>query len=177
MVSIYCYTTTHFLNDMKALTFFIAGLLLVSVAVQGQTIRETPRETPMNTGTVTPPNRVQANFNARYPDFSETTSWQESEQGYQASFRENDREVISDFDENGRWLQSRTELPESDWPDSARDYISKTYPEYEYINGYRYDDENGRRYEIDLRSQNQATRLNFDGDGGFLREGPVEEDF
>lgn len=160
---------------MKYKPLFAIGLFLaLSSPAFGQVIRETATETPINTGTVTPPNRVQANFNARYPDFSETTTWQQNEQGYQSSFRENDREVISDFDENGRWLQSRTDLQESDWPDATRTYISDTYEEYEYLNGYRYDDENGRRYEIDLRIRNQDMRLSFDGDGGFVREGPVQ---
>lgn len=160
---------------MKHLTFFAIGLLLLlSAPVSGQTIRETPTETPMNTGTVTPPNRVQANFNARYPNSPDNARWQQNEQGYRASFRENEREVVSDFDQNGRWLQSRTELEESDWPDITRNYISETYGEYEYLNGYRYDDVSGSRYEIDLRSGNQDTRLNFDQDGGFVKEGPVQ---
>lgn len=160
---------------MKHLPLFVIGLLLaLSAPAAGQTIRETPTETPINTGTVTPPNRVQANFNARYPNAADATTWQQNEQGYQANFRENEREVVSDFDQNGRWLQSRSELSENDLPDATRNYISDTYEEYEYLNGYRFDDENGSRYEIDLRSQNQDARLNFDENGGFVKEGPVQ---
>lgn len=160
---------------MKHIPFFAIGLLLaLSTPAIGQTISLTTEETQMDADAVKVPNRVLANFNARYPDFSEVTAWQKNGQVYRATFRENEQEVVCDFNQDGRWLQSRTELAENGWPKAIRNYINDHYEEYEYLDGYRYDDDSGSRYELDLRSQNQDTRLSFDQDGGFVREGPVQ---
>ena len=117
-----------------------------------------------------PPPRVKVNFNARYPDNSGSAQWQQTEEGYQATFNQDSRKVVSNFDENGHWLRSRTELRESDWPANARKYIQENHKPYEYKNGYRYENEKGARYEIDLRSQNKDYRLNFDKEGSFIDE-------
>jgi hypothetical protein len=124
----------------------------------------------------TPPHRVQAKFNAKYPEIAEKALWQKNDQGYQARFQENKREVISDFGPDGKWLQSRTQLREGDLPPPTRMYISDTYPkDYEFISGYRIENAKGSRYEIDLRSEQQNYRLDFDKQGGFVGQDPPIE--
>lgn len=121
----------------------------------------------------TPPHRVQAKFNAKYPEVADKARWQQNEQGYQARFQQNEREVISDFGPDGKWLQSRTQLREGDLPPPARMYISDTYPkDYEFINGYRIDNTKGSRYEVNVRSNQQNYKLDFDKQGGFVGQDP-----
>jgi hypothetical protein len=151
-------------------------LLALSVPSIGQTQNPAPTQSQArktNPG-LTPPHRVQANFNARYPKQSSTARWQQNEQGYKASFRENNRNVVSVFNEDGRWIESRTEFREKELPAHTRQYLKDNYDKYEYLGGYRYDDESGSRYELELRSGDKDYRLNFDAEGGFINEGLVE---
>lgn len=124
----------------------------------------------------TPPHRVQAKFNAKYPEIAEKARWKQNEQGFQATFQQKNREVVSDFGPDGQWLQSRTRLREDDLPPPTRMYINDTYPKgYEFVNGYRIENAKGSRYEIDLRSEQQDYRLNFDKQGGLVgQEPPIE---
>lgn len=124
----------------------------------------------------TPPHRVQAKFNAKYPEIADKARWQQNEQGYQATFQQKNREVVSDFGPDGKWLQSRTQLREDDLPPPTRMYINDTYPNgYEFVNGYRIENTKGSRYEINLRSEQQDYRLDFDKQGGLVgQEPPIE---
>lgn len=117
-----------------------------------------------------PPNRVKANFKARYPDISDNAQWQKKGQGYSATFRQNGKPVVCDFDENGKWLKSSTELQENQLPKDAQQYIKENYPQYKYNKGVRHENGKGSRYEVDLQSQNENYRLNFDKEGGFVDE-------
>lgn len=124
----------------------------------------------------TPPHRVQAKFNAKYPEIADKARWQQNEQGYQATFQQKNREVVSDFGPDGKWLQSRTQVREEDLPPPTRMYINDTYPKgYEFVNGYRIENTKGSRYEINLRSEQQDYRLDFDKQGGLVgQEPPIE---
>ncbi len=125
---------------------------------------------------VNPPHRVQAKFNAKYPEVAEKANWKQNAEGYQAHFQQNKKEVISDYGQDGKWIQSRTQLREADLPPATRTYISDTYPkDYEYVSGYRIENAKGSRYKIDLRSGQQTYQIDFDKQGGFIsQEPPIE---
>ena len=116
------------------------------------------------------PPRVQVNFNARYPESAETAQWQHTEEGYQARFSQNGQKVESTFNRDGQWLRSRTEIREGDWPANLQKYVKENHPQYQYQQGYLYENEKGARYEVSLRSQNKDYVLNFDKNGGFIGE-------
>ena len=118
----------------------------------------------------TPPNRVQANFNAKYPDYSGTPKWQETADGYQATLRQNNNEVVSNFNSDGRWVRSRTEVKANDLPKAASNYIKDSYKAYNFQKAYRYDTKEATRYEVDVRNENKDARLVFDKNGVFIKE-------
>lgn len=125
---------------------------------------------------VNPPHRVQAKFNAKYPEIAGKARWQQTDEGYRARFQQDKREVVSDYGPDGQWIQSRMQLREDELPPPARMYISDTYPtDYELLEASRIDTNQESRFEIDLRSEQQNYRLNFDREGVFIKEEPLEE--
>ena len=148
---------------MKQITIFSICLLLF--------LSSTTLSHAQSNNTFTPPNRVQANFNAKYPNYSGATKWEETADGYQATLRQNKKEVVSNFDSDGRWVRSRTEVKENDLPEAAKQYIKDSYEASSFQSGYLFDTKNGSRYEVDIRSQNRDYRLEFDKNGAFVKEG------
>lgn len=123
-----------------------------------------------NNNGIDPPLRAKANFNAKYPDYNGTTKWNATTEGYQATFRQNNKEIESTFDEEGRWLRSRTEVKENELPNAAKQYIKDVYAPYKYLNGFRYENKDALRYEVEITSENEKKRLEFNKDGGFIQE-------
>ncbi len=150
---------------MRYLPIFSIGLFLF-ISTPGLSLAQ-------GGNAVNPPNRVQANFNAKFPDHSGATQWQETSDGYQATLRKSNNEVVSNFDKDGRWVKSRTALKENDLPKNTKKYIGETYKQYNFQEGYRYETKTGTRYETKIRSENKAYRLEFDSNGGFVKEEPL----
>lgn len=158
------------MNMKKAIIFtlFISLFTTDFLFAQGNTQAQ-------QNATSDPPNRVKVNFNARHPNVSGNAKWQQNEQGFNATFRQNGQSVVSYFDQNGKWLNSSTELQENQLPKDAQQYIKENYPQYNYTKGVRHENKKAARYEVDIQSQNEKYRLNFDQDGGFEDEKRVGE--
>ncbi|WP_026135525.1 PepSY-like domain-containing protein [Nafulsella turpanensis] len=122
-------------------------------------------------GEGTPPLKVKAIFTAKYPDYAEQAKWERTANGYIATFQQNGQEVRTEFNENGEWISSRTAVRQEEWPEPARKYITDTFKDYEYVEGYRLDNQKGSRYELDIRSNNQLFELQFDRQGGLVDDG------
>ncbi|EMR02229.1 hypothetical protein [Cesiribacter andamanensis] len=124
---------------------------------------------------LTPPGRVSVKFNAKYPQQAEKASWQQTSEGYSASFSEQGRPTVSRFSAEGRWLGTDTQLRQADLPPTATQYLQDNHKGFRYLQGYRYESPNGSRYQLDVESAGKRYRLDFDGKGNFVNEGPLKE--
>ncbi len=124
----------------------------------------------------TPPSRVSVKFQAKYPQHAAKADWKQSGSEYTATFSEDGRRTLSRFGENGQWLGSETQVQEADWRPSTRQYMDENHQGYRFLQGYRFDDPKGSRYQIDVESKSGARyRLDFDGKGNFVNERPLQE--
>lgn len=117
------------------------------------------------------PLKLKAVFKAKYPDFADQAQWEQTANGYMASFSQNGQAVQAEFSKEGDWISSRTAVRQEDWPAPARKYITDTFSDYEYVEGFRYDNQKGSRYELDIRSNNKLFELQFDRSGGLVDDG------
>ena len=117
------------------------------------------------------PLKVKAVFKAKYPDFADQAKWEQTGNGYVATFLQNGQNVQAEFSKEGDWVSSRTEVRQEDWPEPARKYITDTFTDYEYVEGFRFDNQKGSRYELDIRSGNRLFELQFDRSGGLVDDG------
>ncbi|AHM60727.1 hypothetical protein D770_12355 [Flammeovirgaceae bacterium 311] len=123
----------------------------------------------------TPPSRVNVKFNAKYPKFADKASWQQTSDGYTATFNDKGRQTVSRYTEEGSWLGTTTKIQKKDWEPTMRQYMEQSHPGYKYLQGYRYEDADGRRYQIDVEDKSGGRyRIDFDQSGSFINEGPIE---
>lgn len=117
------------------------------------------------------PLKVKAVFKAKYPDAADKAQWEQNGSGYVATFSQNGQRVQTEFSEGGDWISSRTQVRQEDWPEPARRYITDTFQNFEYVEGFRLDNQKGSRYELDIRSNNKLFELQFDREGGLVDDG------
>jgi hypothetical protein len=124
----------------------------------------------------TPPSRVNVKFNAKYPKYADKASWEQTDEGYTATFNDKGRHTVSRFSEEGRWMGATTKILKKDWEPAMRHYLDQTHPGYKYLQGYRYEDAEGsQRYQVDIQDKNGSRyRLDFDQSGSFINEGPIQ---
>jgi hypothetical protein len=123
-----------------------------------------------------PPSRVNVKFIAKYPQQADKATWEQANNEYLATFTDKGRQTVSRFSENGQWLGSQTQLLEADWEKNTRQYLEENHEGYKYLQGYRFDDAKGRRYQLDVQGKNGGRyRLDFDGQGNFVNERPLQE--
>ena len=124
----------------------------------------------------TPPSRVNVKFNAKYPQQAGKASWKKGNEGYTATFKEKGRQTVSNFTETGQWISSETQLMEGDWKPVMRQYVNQNHEGYRYLQGYRFEDPKGTRYQLDVQDKSGSRfRLDFDQEGNFVNERPLQE--
>jgi Putative beta-lactamase-inhibitor-like, PepSY-like len=62
----------------------------------------------------TPPKKVTDNFKQKFPDAIKIEWGQEEENEWEAEFNLNNQEMSASFDNNGKWLETESEVKKSD---------------------------------------------------------------
>ena len=76
---------------------------------------------------VTPPSRANVRFNAKYPQQAGNARWQQTKDGYTATFTEKGRKTQSRYTADGQWVESQVQLLEADWQPPTREYINQNH--------------------------------------------------
>lgn len=122
-----------------------------------------------------PPDRVAVKFNAKYPKQVNKASWQQTADGYSASFNDEGRQTVSRFSKDGRWVGSDIQLKQAQLPAPAQQYLKENHKDARYLKGMHYQTSEGSRYQLDVESDGKRYRLDFDGNGNFVNESPLGE--
>ena len=124
---------------------------------------------------VTPPSRVNVKFNAKYPQQADKANWQQTKDGYTATFNAQGRRTVSRFTEDGQWVDTQTQLLQKDLQPPMRKYMDDNHKGYRYLQGYHFENPKESRYQLDVQNtEGLRYRLDFDKEGNFVNEGPIE---
>lgn len=145
-------------------SMLLTGLLvLTEPKLQAQTVAE-------------PPSRVNVKFNAKYPRQAGKASWRQTPKGYEASFNQQGRQTVSRFTEKGDWLDTKKQMLEADLTPLMQRYLKDKHKNYRYLEGYRYESPQEKRYQFDVEAAaGRRYRLDFNGEGAFVKESPLQE--
>ncbi len=143
---------------MKTLAFCI--LLMNVLAIQ-------PIQTNLEV-----PESILINFNQKYPN-AEDVDWDKNDEVYTASFVHSDsyfKEV--DYNKDGTWISTKTDMDEYGIPDAAQSYISNKMEDadFEYDQVTMSERPNDNSYFVILSTEDGSISLIFDEDGNLIEE-------
>ena len=118
------------------------------------------------------PKAVVESFNKHFKGV-EAENWDKEKDGtYEAEFDLNKVETSATFSENGKLLETETEIPVKALPKSVTDYISKNYPNHKIAEAAKIIDDKGDvMYEAEAKKGKEEFDLLFDAKGIFLKKG------
>jgi hypothetical protein len=123
------------------------------------------------------PAAVISAFKARYPK-AEKVNWGVEKPGqYEAEFLLNGVESSALFDSNGQFLESETEIKESELPEAIKTTIAKDFVGYKIDEVEKSIDSKGiATYEMEASRGNEKYEISFDSTGKLLEKEIVKEE-
>jgi hypothetical protein len=145
---------------MKTTMMIMATMLTVSYA-NAQQIKESEV-----------PNAVTESFNRNFKG-AEVEKWEKEKNGtYEAEFDFNKIETSATYSDNGKLLETETEIAIKALPKSVIDYISKNYPNHKIAEAAKIIDDKGDvMYEAEAKKGKEEFDLLFDAKGVFVKKG------
>ena len=114
------------------------------------------------------PKVVTEAFAKEYPNTK--VDWDIEEDGFEAEFKLNGKEVSADYDKNGNKLATEIEITESELPASALTYLKTNYPKSKIKETAKITDStNVVTYEAEIKIDGKNSDLLFDANGRFLK--------
>jgi hypothetical protein len=144
---------------MKNLILFLY-LGAASVAACGQKLKDT--EIPAS---------VKASFTKQFPDVKKVTWSRESAAEYEAEFKVKGSEQSANFDNNGDWLETETEIKKSDVPSNVMETVKKEFPGYEMEEAELTETkDSGSYYEFEIEKGGVSYELSVSKDGKIFKK-------
>lgn len=100
--------------------------------------------------TGTPPDAVTAAFKQMFPTVTDVKWGKEDGTEWEGEFTLNGNEMSANFSEDGKWIETETEIEISALPTAVVDGINATYPGAKITEANVVKNANGGFYEVDL---------------------------
>jgi Putative beta-lactamase-inhibitor-like, PepSY-like len=134
------------------ITSLATGMIVLSVC--GQKLKES--QVPAATRTA---------FQKEHPNTN--AGWEKEGVNYEANFKMDGKSMSSVIDKNGTVLETETDIPVSDLPQSARAYIKEHYKGANVKGAAKIQKSSGKvNYEAEVNGKD----IVFDANGKFLKE-------
>ena len=111
------------------------------------------------------PSAVKTAFEKKYP--SVKASWDKEDANYEANFKQNGKAMSALIDKNGTIVETETDIPVTDLPKTAQDYMKKNYPGIKIEEAARIVKANG---DINYEAEVHHRDVIFDANGKFIKE-------
>jgi hypothetical protein len=111
------------------------------------------------------PATVKTAFQKKYPDIK--ASWDKEDPNYEANFKKDGKAMSVVIDKNGTVVETETDIPVTDLPKGAQDYMKKNYSGVKIQEAARIVRANRDvNYEAEVRHKDVI----FDANGKFIKE-------
>lgn len=122
------------------------------------------------------PAAVKSGFNQKFPNVKKAKWEMETASVYEAEFKQNGEEISANFDANGTWLETETEMEAKDLPKPVMDKLKADF------NGYEIEEANkvesatlGSYYEVEIEKGESNWEILIKEDGTILEKKPEQE--
>lgn len=115
------------------------------------------------------PAAVSAAFKAKFPE-AKNTKWEKEKMDiYEAEFKMNGVEKSANFDKNGVWIETETEIKKSELPANAASKISSEYPGFKIeVVCQVQSSKHGDCYEVEIEKGETSWEIIITADGKIL---------
>jgi alpha-amylase/alpha-mannosidase (GH57 family) len=139
------------MKRLVIVTLIISGAVL---SAAGQKLNESQVPVPAKTA-----------FEKKYPGIK--ASWDKEDANYEAYFKLSGKAMSAVIDKNGTIVETETDIPLTDLPKPAQDYIKKNYPGTKIEEAARIVKANG---EVNYEAEVHHKDVIFDANGKFIKE-------
>lgn len=123
------------------------------------------------------PTAVITAFNAKFPAAAKIGWEMENQTEYEAVFRLNRHEVSANFDKDGNWLSTETEIEKSELPAAVQAALKAGFGDYKIEEAYKIESvKEGISYEVEIEKGKETLEVVFSPDGQVLGKKAVDEE-
>jgi hypothetical protein len=150
---------------MKNIIVLLSACLLVSL--MGFTQKITPDKVPAP---------VKQAFAKKFPAATDV-KYEMEKKDYEINFKDKGVEMSANFDATGKWLETETEIKQSDLPKEVSASVTKNFAGFKISEVAKVEKgDSGLIYEMDLKSDKEGYEVQFSPKGDILKKHPLKKE-
>ena len=150
---------------MKKLMVLLSACLLISIMGYTQKISEDKV-----------PAMVKQTFAKKFPAASDV-KYEMEKKDYEISFKDKGIEMSANFDATGKWLETETEIKETDLPKEVSASVAKNFGGFKLSEIAKTETpDKGLIYEMDLKKEKEGYEVQFTPKGDVLKKTPLKKE-
>ena len=149
---------------MKKVIVLLSACLLISL--MGYTQKITPDKVPAP---------VKQAFAKKFPGATDV-KYEMEKKDYEITFKDKGMEMSVNFDATGKWLETETEIKESDLPKEVSASVAKNFAGFKISEIAKTETpDKGLIYEMDLKKDKEVYEVQFSVKGDVLKKTPLKK--
>lgn len=150
---------------MKKIIVLLSACLLISL--MGFTQKITPDKVPAP---------VKQAFAKKFPAATDV-KYEMEKKDYEINFKDKGVEMSANFDATGKWLETETEIKQSDLPKEVSASVAKNFAGYKISEVAKVESaDKGLCYEMDLKNDKEGYEVQFSPKGDILKKHPLKKE-
>ena len=150
---------------MKKIIVLLSACLLISLMGFNQKI--TPDKVPAP---------VKQEFAKKFPGATEI-KYEMEQKDYEINFKDKGVEMSANFDATGKWLETETEIKESDLPKEVSASVAKNFARFKISEVAKTETpDKGLIYDMDLNKNKEGYEVQFSATGDILMKTPLKKE-
>ncbi len=121
------------------------------------------------------PEKVKSAFNQKYPGAKKVDWDMEEKNEWEAEFEMNEKEMSATFDQNGKWLETETEIEDEDIPAAVKETLKSQFKDYEVEEAEYLESPEAIGFEIKLEGDEEDMEVLIEKNGKILKQKMEEE--
>ena len=150
---------------MKKIVVLLSAGMLISL--MGYTQKITPDKVPAP---------VKQSFAKKFPAATDV-KYEMEKKDYEINFKDKGVETSANFDATGKWLETETEIKESDLPKEVAVSVAKNFAGFKISEVAKTETpDKGLIYEMDLKKDKEGFEVQFSPKGDVLKKTPLKKE-
>ena len=150
---------------MKKIIVLLSACMLISL--MGFTQKITPDKVP---------SPVKIAFAKKFPAATDV-KYEMEKKDYEINFKDKGVEMSANFDSTGKWLETETEIKESDLPKDVSASVAKSFAGFKISEVAKTETpDKGLIYEMDLKKDKEGFEVQFSPKGDILKKTPLKKE-